>query len=58
MISNKIMNTPELSAMITDIRKKHPKNGKIMSKEQVSLAMGKGRTWLSQIETGRLENFF
>ena len=55
MISNKIMNTPELSAMITDIRKKHPKNGKIMSKEQVSLAMGKGRTWLSQIETGRLK---
>lgn len=49
------MNTPELSAMITDIRKKHPKNGKIMSKEQVSLAIGKGRTWLSQIETGRLK---
>lgn len=49
------MNTPELSAMISDLRKKHPQNGKIMSKEQVSLAMGKGRTWLSQIETGRLK---
>lgn len=55
MIPEKITNTSDFSAMITDIRKKHPKNGKIMSKEQVSLAMGKGRTWLSQIETGRLK---
>ena len=55
MIPEKITNTSDFSAMITGIRKKHPKNGKIMSKEQVSLAMGKGRTWLSQIETGRLK---
>lgn len=55
MIPDKIKNTPELSAMISDLRKKYPQNGKIMSKEQVSLAMGKGRTWLSQIETGRLK---
>lgn len=55
MIPDKITNTPELSKMITDLRKHNPRNGKIMSKEQVSLAMGKGRTWLSQIETGRLK---
>lgn len=55
MFPDKILNTPELSAMITDFRKKHPQNGKIMSKEQVSRSMGKGRTWLSQVETGRLK---
>lgn len=56
MLPNKIENTPELSSMITSLRKENTqKNGKVMSKEQVSLAMGKGRTWLSQIETGRLK---
>mgnify|MGYP002521283468 CR=1 FL=1 len=55
MIPNKIKITPELSAFISDLRKSHPRNGKIMSKKRVSFAMGKGRTWLSQIETGRLK---
>ena len=56
MLPNKIENTPELSSMIASLRKENiQKNGKVMSKEQVSLAIGKGRTWLSQIETGRLK---
>lgn len=56
MLPNKIENTPELSSMIASLRKENTqKNGKVMSKEQVSLAIGKGRTWLSQIETGRLK---
>lgn len=35
--------------------RKNPQNNKILTKEEVSLAMGKGRTWLSQVETGRLK---
>ena len=55
MIPNKIKNTPELSNMLIGLRKKNPQNNKILTKEEVSLAMGKGRTWLSQVETGRLK---
>lgn len=55
MIPNRIKNTPELSNMLIGLRKKNPQNNKILTKEEVSLAMGKGRTWLSQVETGRLK---
>lgn len=55
MLPDKIKNTPELSSLLTNIRKENPQNVRSLSKEQISLAMGKGRTWLSQVETGRLK---
>lgn len=51
----KVDNTPELALELTQLRKNHPKNGKVLSKEHLSLTMGKGRTWLSQVETRRLK---
>lgn len=55
MFPTQIENTQKISTMLTNLRKEHPQNGHIMSKEQLSQAMGKGRTWMSQVETGRLK---
>lgn len=55
MFPMQLENTPKVSTMLTKLRKEHPQNGHIMSKEQLSRAMGKGRTWMSQVETGRLK---
>lgn len=51
----KVDNTIELASELTQLRKNHPQNGKVISKERLSLAMDKGRTWLSQVETQRLK---
>lgn len=51
----KVDNTIELASELTQLRKNHPQNGKVISKERLSLAMDKGRTWLSQVETRRLK---
>ena len=55
MSAEKLTLTEDLAAMIKKLRQTHSKNGKKITAEQLSLAIGKNRAWMSQIESRRLK---
>ena len=55
MLPMKLDLTEELASTLRQLRLDHPVNGKILTAENLSKAIGNNRAWMSQIESRRLK---
>lgn len=55
MLPMKLDLTQELAATLRQLRLDHPINGKVLTAENLSKAIGNNRAWMSQIESRRLK---
>ena len=55
-LPQKIENTSEFASMIKQLRLDHPKNGRVITAGELSLALSRNKTWISQIESRRIKN--
>lgn len=56
LFPEKIENTPEVASMLKQLRLNNPKDDKVLTAEELSIALEKNRAWVSQIESRRLKN--
>ena len=55
MLPMKLDLTEELAATLRQLRLDHPVNGKVLTAENLSKAIGNNRAWMSQVESRRLK---